>query len=217
MATTLYYNTVSPLLKEALHKLMLSEPFNRFRLVGGTALSLHYGHRMSVDIDLFTDAEYGSVDFGLLDETLRGMYPYVAANDYGLVGMGRSYYIGNSERDAVKLDLFYTDAFIEPIQIIDGIRLASPGEIAAMKLDVIQRTGRKKDFWDIDVLKNHFDIDTMFALHAKRYPYTHDRELLLQKFTDFSGADTDFDPICLQGKHWELIKLDTVELIAQLP
>jgi hypothetical protein len=46
-----------------LANLMIADVFADFRLVGGTALSLHRGHRMSVDIDLFTDADYGSVDF----------------------------------------------------------------------------------------------------------------------------------------------------------
>ena len=52
----LYWNTVSALLKDSLLLLMQAEELNEFRLVGGTALSLQLGHRMSVDIDLFTDA-----------------------------------------------------------------------------------------------------------------------------------------------------------------
>ncbi|WP_197051678.1 nucleotidyl transferase AbiEii/AbiGii toxin family protein [Salegentibacter sp. Hel_I_6] len=31
--------------------------------MGGTALSLQIGHRESIDIDLFSDAEYGAIDF----------------------------------------------------------------------------------------------------------------------------------------------------------
>ncbi len=53
----LNYNTVTPLLRSILETLMQADVFNDFRLVGGTALSLYRGHRMSVDIDLFTDAE----------------------------------------------------------------------------------------------------------------------------------------------------------------
>lgn len=59
----MYYNTVNEHLKNALLSLMKSEVFIPFRLVGGTALSLQLGHRISVDIDLFTDAPYGSIDF----------------------------------------------------------------------------------------------------------------------------------------------------------
>ena len=42
-----------------------------FRLVGGTGLSLYRGHRESVDIDLFTDAPYDSIDFDKIDSFLR--------------------------------------------------------------------------------------------------------------------------------------------------
>jgi len=213
MAIALHYNTVAPQLKTILRQLMQAEAFAPFRLVGGTALSLYYGHRMSVDIDLFTDADYGSVDFEALDVYLRKAYPYVDTNAYDVVGMGRSYYVGASQQECIKLDLFYTDPFIAPASEIDGLRLASPGEIAAMKLDVVQRTGRKKDFWDIDVLREHFTICDMFRLHEQRYPYTHNRKGLRTKFIDFTGADTDFDPICLMGKHWEVIKLDMIDLI----
>jgi hypothetical protein len=59
----IHYNTVTPLLKEVLDILLKEEIFAPFRLVGGTNLSLRLGHRMSDDIDLFTDAEYGSLDF----------------------------------------------------------------------------------------------------------------------------------------------------------
>jgi len=31
---------------------------NDFYLVGGTALALYYGHRLSVDIDLFSTTEF---------------------------------------------------------------------------------------------------------------------------------------------------------------
>jgi Nucleotidyl transferase AbiEii toxin, Type IV TA system len=53
----LYYNTVNENLKDVLHQVMSAVEFENFRLVGGTALSLQLGHRMSIDIDLFSDAE----------------------------------------------------------------------------------------------------------------------------------------------------------------
>ena len=67
----LYWNTVSPILKEVLLNLMNEPFFNPFRLVGGTALSLQIGHRMSVDIDMFTDAAYGSIDFDAIKSYLE--------------------------------------------------------------------------------------------------------------------------------------------------
>ena len=47
--------TVSPSLLEVLEVLMAMNTIKDHRLVGGTALSLQIGHRISVDIDLFSD------------------------------------------------------------------------------------------------------------------------------------------------------------------
>lgn len=212
----LHYNTVVPLLKDTLDVLMDAEEFSEFRLVGGTALSLYRGHRMSIDIDLFTDADYGSIDFEAIDAYLRENFAYVDTNDFGIIGMGKSYFIGESADDSVKLDLYYTDTFIEEAIEEDGIRMATVEEIIAMKLDVIQRTGRKKDFWDIHELRNDYTIGEMIVLHEQRYPYTHDRDLLIAQFTNFEEADDDFEPDCLRGNHWELVKVDIVEFVASL-
>lgn len=58
----LFRDTVSDLLWKSLLELMCIAEFDSFRLVGGTSLSLQLGHRESIDIDLFTDVGYGSID-----------------------------------------------------------------------------------------------------------------------------------------------------------
>lgn len=216
MESKLYYNTVTLLLLKVLKTLMANKGFNAFRLVGGTALSLYRGHRESVDIDLFTDAKYGSIDYEAIEAFLRATYPYVDTNDYKVIGMGKSYYVGENKDDCIKLDLFYTDEFIKEALLIDDIRLASVEEIIAMKVDVILRGGRKKDFWDIHELRNDYSIEEMLALHKIRHPYTHDLALIKNNFIKFSSADEDFDPVCLKGKHWEIIKLDMIEFVKEL-
>ena len=67
MRNHLYWNTVTLGLKSVIHDLMHAEQFDSFRLVGGTSLSLQLGHRMSDDIDLFTNALYDSIDFNAID------------------------------------------------------------------------------------------------------------------------------------------------------
>ena len=49
----LSYQTVEPHTLELLKRLMAEPLFADMRLVGGTALALQYGHRQSVDLDLF--------------------------------------------------------------------------------------------------------------------------------------------------------------------
>lgn len=212
MTYKLHYNTVTPLLKSILEKLMEANEFAQFRLVGGTALSLYCGHRMSVDIDLFTEAEYGTIDFDGIEDYLVKQFAYVDFNKLP-VGMGKSYFIGNDSQNAIKLDLYYTEPFIDDVIEVDAIRMATIEEIIAMKIDVIQRTGRKKDYWDLHELKGQYNIKDMLGFHLKRYPYTHNKKQILNNFVDFEEANDDFDPVCLRDKYWEFIKLDLIDFV----
>jgi predicted nucleotidyltransferase component of viral defense system len=211
MESKLHYNSTRKQLLAILKTLMAAREFNAFRLVGGTALSLLRGHRESIDIDLFSDATYDSIDFGAIDTFLSKTFSYVDTIENKVVGPGKSYFIGNNKDDCVKLDLFYTERFIQKIVLIDGIRFATVEEIIAMKIDVISKGGIKKDFWDIHELKDDYSIEKMLALHRQRNPYTHDEDQIRSNFLNFKNADDDFDPICLKGKHWEIIKLDMID------
>ena len=128
-----------------------------------------------------------------------------------IIGLGKSYFVGENKKDCVKLDLYYTDSFIEDLLEIEKIRLATIQEVIAMKMNVISRGGRKKDFWDIHELITKYSMDDMLDLHKKRYPHEHDSKLIRSNFTTFVNADVDFNPICLKDKHWEIIKLDLIE------
>lgn len=213
MVSKLHYNTVGHELLRILKILMAAEEFNDFRLVGGTALGLYRGHRKSLDLDLFTDALYGSIDFGAIDQFLRSTFSYIDKSEYVTLSPGNSYFIGKSEDECIKLDLFYTDTFIRKELISNSIRMAAEDEIIAMKIEAIINGGRKKDFWDIHELMTDYSIDKMLSLHNERYPYGHDRDLIINRLTDFEKAEEDFDPICLKGKHWELIKLDLIDFV----
>lgn len=176
-------------------------------------MSLQLGHRVSVDIDLFSDIPYREIDFKAIDEFIDQTFPFSAHLRSIAPSLGKSYTIGPDKENTIKLDVFYTDPFIRPPLVVDGIRLATIEEITAMKIDVVQRYGRKKDFWDLHELFNHFSVATMLELHEQRYRYGHEKEVILRNFTDFGRADDDFDPICLRGKYWEFIKEDIEDII----
>lgn len=212
----LFLNIVSDLLWKSLQELMTICEFDSFRLVGGTSLSLQLGHRASADIDMFTDAEYGSVDFDKLESILKQKFSYVDSLQGNLVGMGKSFFIGNNESELVKLDLFYSDKYVFPLIDIKGVRLASIEEIAAMKLDVVGRGGRKKDFWDLHELLESYSINDMIEFYMKRYPCNHSRSELINSLTNFDIAENDFTPICYKDKIWEIIKLDFEEIVQEL-
>lgn len=209
----IYKNTVSDLLWEVLTKLMALDELKSFRLVGGTSLSLMLGHRISFDIDMFTDAAYNSIDFDVIDNQFVSSFKYVEFGYGGNKSIGKSYFIGNNKNDLIKVDLFYTDPFIFPLFDYQGIRLSMPEEIVAMKLEVVGHNGRKKDFWDLHELMEKFTWPEMLEFYNRRYPYNFSKEELISKLTFFDEADADFEPVCLKSKHWELIKLDIEESI----
>lgn len=204
--TGLHYETVTPELKQILFRLMASLLFEPFRLVGGTSLSLRFGHRMSIDIDLFTDAEYGSLDFLMIEKSLQQEYTYYYKADTTDI-------VGDSAEKAVKLDLFNSDPFIREADNIDMIRIAHVDDVVAMKIDVISRGGRKKDFWDIHYLLDFFSLKDMIALHKKRSEWTHNESEILSGLLDFSLADEMPDPMCLLHKDWDFIKMDFIDTI----
>ncbi len=209
----LHLETVSELLWISLKKLMQLELLKDFRIVGGTSLSLQMGHRISVDIDLFTDLQYDTFNFNHLDDTISTMFKYVEIGNGGNNSMGQTYYVGDDPNNQLKLDFYYTDKFFFPMIVSENIRLASIEEIATMKLDVIGRNGRKKDFWDLHEIMNVYTLHELVKFYENKYPYNHSRQELIQGLTNFEKANNDFDPICLKGKHWELIQFDIEEQV----
>ncbi len=207
--------TVSDTLWEMLERLMELECLANFRLVGGTAISLQVGHRISVDIDMFTDADYGSIDFLEILVQLKRAFAIVSHGAWTNETMGNSCFIGNEENDLVKLDLFYVDPYVYPILETDNIRYAGLEELVAMKLETIGGGGRKKDFWDIHTLFENHSLPEMLAFYSLRHPYSYSQEELLEQLINFERAEREPDPNCLQGKYWKVIKVDFEEVVAQ--
>lgn len=194
-----------------------------FRLVGGTALSLLRGHRISEDIDLFTDQDYGTTDFAAIEQAIKDSFQLVdnyadafprlkaAENNIGLY-----LYVGYSEQDLIKTDILYWDApFLFDALEEDGIRLASVEEIGAMKLDVISRGGRKKDFWDLVEILSDYSLLHLMEVYKEKYPY-NDLADVERGLTNFATAEEVPDPICLRGRTWEGVKAVIIRRAAQL-
>ena len=213
MAIRIHTETVTDLLWSQLKILMNLDSLKPFRLVGGTALSLMIGHRMYVDIDIFTDEDYGSVDFKAIYKDLKRNLGYVSNENWTNQSFGNSCFIGESKSDLVKLDLFYTDPFVYPIILHENVRISSVEEIIAMKLEVIGRGGRKKDFYDIHAVLDKYNLTQLLDIYEKRNPFTFSREQIKMGLIDFDSANQDPDPNCLYGNYWELIKLDFEELV----
>ena len=140
----LHTETVSSELLELLLKLMKEESLKPFALAGGTALALRFGHRTSIDIDLFTGAAFNAPGTAALLKTLYDMKEAETAENTvrGIIA-------------GIKTDFIaHRYPLLNPFEEIDGIRIFSCEDIAAMKLNAITNRGCKKDFWDYaDLLK----------------------------------------------------------------
>jgi len=131
-----------------------------FALVGGTALTLYMGHRMSVDIDLFSLEPFHASE---MEKHMVGRYGFDSLMLRNNTLMGKIHNI--------KIDLI-TLAYprLQPYTMEEGIRLYSLEDIAAMKLSAIADTGtRLKDFVDVAFLSTGMSLNDMLAAYGKKY------------------------------------------------
>lgn len=188
--------TIEPHTLELLRALMQEAALSELRLVGGTALALQYGHRSSVDLDLF-----GKIDIdGYELQSILSKYGVLKVeNETKII---HQYYI-----DSIKVDVVnYPFEWISPIIEADGIRLASPIDIAAMKVNAIEGRGTKKDFIDMYMLLQHYSLKEIIAFYQQKYPnYSIFRAL--RSLTYFEDAEDQFMPRMFIEDTWENMKL----------
>ncbi len=194
----LQYSTIEPGTLEVLKKLLALPELNNFYLAGGTALSLYYGHRLSVDLDLFSTLDFQAETLLPVIENNFPDFSYNNPNAIGIFG-----FIGNIKVDFVR---YSSHPMIGAPHIEDGIRLKSADDIMAMKVAAILKRAVKKDFWDIAELLDHYTMDELVNCYIKKYP---SHQLLIsipQALTYFDDANDSEDPISLRGQTWESVK-----------
>ena len=144
----LYYNTVTSNLKEYLLRLMSHSDFDKYYLAGGTSLALQLGHRMSVDIDLFTDELYPGINLSVIKRGLQDLFPHIRnIETLESHSMVQTLFVGDDEGSEIKLDLCYDEPRFDNLVLTDRLRLASIKEIGAMKMNAIVNGERRKDYW----------------------------------------------------------------------
>ena len=131
---------------------IFSLPWSKdFLLVGGTNVALQLGHRLSVDIDLFTNKEFEvrsmvqhfEKDIGIAPERLH-------ESDVGFRAI--------LEGGSIVVDMFHTDVPMagEPVHG-EGLRLANLLDVAAMKIEAMVQRRVKKDYVDMYFIFKELD------------------------------------------------------------
>lgn len=166
------------------------------RLVGGTSLALQYGHRQSVDLDFFG-------------------CPTVSQDDIlSMIGRFGSYKLRNRTNSILQLIVngvmvdivdYSRYPWIDEPVCEDDLTLASPKDIAALKINAIEGRGSRKDFIDVYLLLQHFSLEDLLRFYSQKYPnYSIFRALL--SLTYFDDAENEAMPKMFIPDSWNDIK-----------
>ena len=192
----LSYQTVNPDTLELLKTLMSQHEMQGMRLVGGTALALQFGHRQSIDLDFFGKLQVSQ------DEILE----MISRLGFDIRVLNQTRLILQLVVNRIKVDVIdYSYNWIDDPVIENGITLASPKDIAALKINAIEGRGSKKDFIDIYLLLQHFSLDEILSFYALKYP-NHSILMALKSLIYFEDAENQTMPKMFINTPWEAMK-----------
>ncbi|MBR4614108.1 MAG: nucleotidyl transferase AbiEii/AbiGii toxin family protein [Kiritimatiellae bacterium] len=199
----LHTETVLPSTLDILKRIQALPNVSELRLVGGTALALHIGHRKSVDLDLF-----GSFDENISFRSLllnAGYQP-----DGSEAGAVQSLKVNGVKVDFVNYPYPWMCSAISE----GGVILADIHDIAAMKLSAAANRGRKKDFIDISFLLDEFSLNELFSLYQKKFSVS-EYSFALRGLTYFDDAEDDPMPEMLTPTTWKDVKLKIASAVRE--
>lgn len=202
----LHKETVDPALFRLIQQLCKEPALNNFILVGGTALSLQIGHRLSIDIDLFSAAAF---EVNEIQEILQNEFDY-----YNQVKFKNSL-LGSI--DNIKVDIIsHQYQWLQPAILTEGIRMASLQDIAAMKLNAIVGNGtRLKDYVDIAYLSVWFSLQDMLHFFETKYPKNNSM-MAFKSLSWFNDINFDVEIAYVNKKlSWQIIHTRIIAMIEQ--
>lgn len=198
----LQYSSVNKGTLELLKSLMGQDFLSDFNLVGGTALALQIGHRISIDLDLFTDKEFNPYE---IRAQLEQKYKLIDIIE-NKTGITQKIEYPENTNIFIKVDIVkYSYKLINLPIISEGIRLLSKEDIIPMKLAAVSNRGSKKDFYDIYFLLQEYTLKEMLSLFEKKYSnYNH--FYVIKSLTYFEDAEKDLNPKLLKKCTWDEVK-----------
>ena len=119
-------------------------------LCGGTALAMQIGHRKSEDLDFMmwriSKTEKPEVNWNLIEKELKEKIGEI--ENFNMLGFDQVEFVVKG----VKFSFFVSDSLspvTKPIDYLGNIRLADIESIMAMKMEVMLRRMKFRDYYDI--------------------------------------------------------------------
>ena len=169
-------------------------------LAGGTALALHLGHRISEDLDFFTDAEF--TNEAIISQIKKTGAPF------HILSEGEGYLI--AEVGSIKTSLFtYEYPFLEKLTVYKAVRIAGVLDIASMKIIALSQRGTKRDFVDLFFILQDIPFHKIAEHMVMRFGRERIHSVHIGKsLVYFSDAESHPEPAYVKGKEisWPKVK-----------
>lgn len=183
--------TVNSALRFLIDKVQHTPELNIFHLAGGTNLALRFDHRVSVDIDLFTNKKIGIKQAKEIIKKLSNSFtdfkPCLKLMNEKSNSKTWIRMMVEMNNKPIRFDIIQNVPFMFPTEVVDGIKMVATKDIALMKISSAIRRGALKDMYDLNYLTdNIIPLPELWSLFEKR-----------QK--KFKANTNTF------GKHWDEI------------
>jgi len=179
-----------------------------FYLAGGTGLALHFGHRRSIDLDLFREDAFES---SVLRDRLRGLD--------GLARVALAAGTAHLTLHGVKVSfLHYPYPLIFPPRSYGRLTVADPRDIACMKIEAIANRGSRRDFVDLYVAAAEFGLAQIFEWFTTKYAaVAYNRMHVMKALTYFRDAEDEPLPDLMIPIDWSSVTRFFVSEAPRLP
>jgi len=180
-----------------------------FYLAGGSAAALHLGHRISVDLDFFTQQDHYEAE--PLIQHLQTIAHLDVQQQSLRTLVGR---LGD-----VRISFFvYPYPLLEDPKDLEECRVAHLLDIALMKLIAISQRGTKRDFVDLFfICQNHYNLSELLRQIPIKYTrVSYPAYHILRALAYFSDADEDESPRMLVSFDWNQAKRFFEDQVKQL-
>lgn len=168
---------ISNELEKIIKELQELNLLRNFYLARGTNLAIRYQHRESVDIYLFCESIIGFEGFNLIEREIikkfkdRLLYiGYPTKQTEELIFLRTIISTGLIN---IKVEVLQGFKLLKPIELINGIRLASEVDVGLFKLDALANRFAEKDLYDLDYITDNPNqtLLTLMKLYKKRKNY----------------------------------------------
>ena len=172
-----------------------------FYLAGGTGLALRLGHRISLDLDLFSRNR-------LLDQPDRIALKKSLEASGKLEILEEKDGICHLQLEKTAVSLFhYPYELLKPPSDWAGLKVASVEDITAMKLSAVISRGSKKDFIDLFFICQSHKTGEIFKWAERKFPDHPNFSVQAAKaLVYFEDAEKEPMPRMLKPAAWPEIK-----------